>query len=182
MREIEIKAQVENLDSIRSVLGKKGAELAEAVTQHDVVWGPEGALSGTNVPWLRLRTETKAGETKHLFTLKRSVTGQLDSIEHETEVGDPTAVKGIVGELHFELYSDITKTREKAHLGEIEICLDRVEGLGDFVEAEKLTEDDVDYTVVAEELWRLFGEFGIERDSEVTEGYDVLVNKKLGKE
>ena len=182
MREIEIKARIEDLGSIVLALQQQGAELSEKVTQHDVVWGIPGAPSGSSSPWLRLRTETKEASTHHIFTLKRSVTGQLDSIEHETEVNDPVELASIVRELGFSLYSDIIKTRQKAKLGEIEICLDHVEGLGDFVEAEKLTEDDTDYEEVVIELWKLFGELGISKKDEVSEGYDVLMNKKLGKE
>ncbi len=182
MREIEIKARVESLSSIRSTLQAKNFELSEPIKQHDVVWGLPGAESGINAPWLRLRTQIKGSEAKYLFTLKRSVTGQLDSIEHETEVTNPDAIEGIVRELGFTLYSDITKTRQKAHMGEIEICLDSVDGLGEFIEAEKLTDDDVDYQTVIDGLWVLVKEFGVDKSSEVAEGYDVLVNKKLGKE
>lgn len=182
MREIEIKARIEDLGSIVLALQQRGAELSERAEQHDVVWGVEGAPSGNNTPWLRLRTEIKGNSTHHIFTLKRSVTNQLDSIEHETEVSDPVELASIVRELGFTLYSDIKKNRQKTKLGDIEICLDTVEGLGEFIEAEKLTDDDVNYEVVVGELWALFAELGVDRTDEVTEGYDVLMNKKLGKE
>lgn len=182
MREIEIKARVESLASIREVLQEKGAELSESVTQHDVVWGLPGVKGNNQAPWLRLRTETKNGTTSHVFTLKRSVTGQLDSIEHETEIKDPVEAAWIVRELGFELYADTRKTRQKTKLGDIEFCLDSVDGLGEFVEAEKMTEADADYEKTVAELWNLFEEFGVSRISEVTDGYDTLMNKKLGKE
>lgn len=182
MREIEIKARVEGLGNIRAVLEKKGLELSKPVTHHDVVWGLPDVKSGSSAPWLRLRTETKSGEIRHLFTLKRSVTGQLDSIEHETEVFDPVETASIVRELGFTLYSDITKTRQKARVDEIEICLDSVDGLGEFIELERLAEDEVDYQVVADQLWTVLEGLDVPRKNEITDGYDVLVNKKLGKE
>lgn len=182
MREIEIKARVEQLDDIRAVFKQKGIALSEPVAQHDEVWGMPGVIVDNTSPWLRLRTESKSGQTRHLLTLKRSVTGQLDSIEHETEVSDPGEMTKIIQELGFELYSDLTKTRQKAHVGDIEICLDSVKDLGEFIEAEKLTDDDVDYQNVIDELWRLLRGFGVNYDDEVTDGYDTLMNKKLGKE
>jgi adenylate cyclase class 2 len=182
VREIEIKARVESLEDIRTALGQSGATLSESVAQHDVVWGMPGVAGGTAAPWLRLRTETKGDEIRHFFTLKRSVTGQLDSIEHETEIGDPNAVAGIVHELGFALYVDLTKTRQKTRVGGIEICLDSVDTLGEFIEAEKLTSDDADYQKIIGELWTLFEGLGISRENEVTDGYDTLMNKKLGKE
>ena len=66
-------------------------------------------------------------------------------------------------------------------LKNIEICLDTVDGLGDFIEAEKLVADDAEYQAVIDELWAQFDNIGIDRKDEVTDGYDVLMNKKLGK-
>lgn len=183
MREIEIKARVESLETIIDGLKAQGAEVTEPVTQHDVVYGPAGVDGNVDndAPWLRIRSETKGDETVHYFTLKKSVTNQLDSIEHETTVGDAEELQHIISYLNFELFSDLTKTRQKTHINEIEICLDYVDDLGYFVEAEKLTADDVDYTEVVEGLWVLLESIGVSRTDEVTDGYDVLMNKHLGK-
>lgn len=181
MREIEIKARAENLETIIDALKSQGAQVSEPVTQHDVVYGMPG-VDGDNentAPWLRIRTETKNGKETTYFTLKKSVTNQLDSIEHETTVGDAGELEHIIEHLNFELYSDLTKTRQKAHIDEIEICLDTVEGLGSFVEAERLTADDVNYAEVVEGLWVLLESIGVSRRDEVTDGYDVLMNKHL---
>jgi adenylate cyclase class 2 len=181
MREIEIKATIESVQSIIDVLDKKGITVTSPVTQRDRVYGQigvDGAAENT-APWLRIRTETKSGQTKHVFTLKRSITNQMDSIEHETVVEDAVELENIVSQLAFELYSDLTKTRQKAVIGDIEICLDTVDTLGIFIEAEKLTADDVDYDAVIAELWTLLESLGISKTSEVTDGYDVLMNEKL---
>lgn len=181
MREIEIKARASNLETIIDTLKAQGVEVSQPVTQHDVVYGPAGIDGGAdnNAPWLRIRTETKGEATTHYFTLKKSVTNQLDSIEHETTVGNDEELEHIIEHLNFELYSDLTKTRQKAHIGEIEICLDHVHGLGDFVEAEKLTADEIDYTAVIKELWAILENIGVSQKNEVTDGYDVLMNKHL---
>jgi adenylate cyclase class 2 len=156
--------------------------ISSPITQRDEVFGQLGAEGGGHsLPWLRIRTETKDGETRTLFTLKRSVTGQLDSIEHETEVSDPAALEGIIKELgNYEPYSDLTKTRQKGNIGDVEICLDEVDSLGSFIEAEKLTADDVDGASIVNELWQLFDSLGIQRADEVTDGYDVLMRKEQG--
>ncbi|MGV9002236.1 MAG: class IV adenylate cyclase [Candidatus Saccharimonadaceae bacterium] len=181
MREIEVKARVTSLATIIEALNQQGKVVSEPVTQHDVVYGVAGVDGGgeNSAPWLRIRSETKNDAVTHYFTLKKSITNQLDSIEHETIVADEKELKSIIENLNFELYSDITKTRQKAHLGEIEICLDYIEGLGSFVEAEKLTSEDIDYALVVEELWGLLESIGVLRSDEVTDGYDVLMNKHL---
>jgi len=181
MREIEVKARVGSLESIIDTLKAQGAEVTSPVTQHDVVYGQAGVDGeGDNTaPWLRIRSETKNGEETHFFTLKKSITNQMDSIEHETTVSDEKELQEIIKHLDFELFSDLTKTRQKAHINEIEICLDYIEGLGYFVEAERLTADDVDYADVVEGLWVLLESIGVSRADEVTDGYDVLMNKHL---
>ena len=185
MREIEIKARVDNKPALLELLREKGVELSSSVTQRDQVFGLPGVNGGddtNNAPWLRIRTETRDRETRQIFTLKKSVTNQLDSIEHETEIHDPAELAAIIGHLGFTPYSDLTKTRQKAKVGEIEICVDSVDKLGDFIEAEKLTVESADYDAVTAELWQLLESYGVERTMRVTDGYDVLMRKQQGLE
>lgn len=181
MREIEIKATIDSIQSIIDILNQKGVSVTPPVTQRDRVYGQigvDGAAENT-APWLRIRTETKNGATKDIFTLKRSITNQMDSIEHETVIEDAIELENIVAQLGFELYSDLTKTRQKAVIGDIEICLDAVDNLGTYIEAEKLTDGDVDYDAIIAELWTLLESLGVSKASAVTDGYDVLMNNKL---
>lgn len=181
MREIEVKASIDSIQTIIDALAAQGVAVSEPVTQHDRVYGlPEVDGEGDNTaPWLRIRSETKHGQTTHIFTLKRSVTSQLDSIEYETEVADESELEMIIKQLSFSLYSDLTKTRQKAHFGNIEVCIDMVEGLGSFIEVEKLTDESANIDEVRAELWQILHLLGVESGSEVTDGYDVLMNRKL---
>jgi len=184
MREIEIKARVASKQSLLQTLADQNVVLSEPVTQRDRVFGRVGVDGGSDnsAPWLRIRTETKQGEVKQIFTLKKSVTNQMDSIEHETEVADADELAKIIEHMDFTPYSDLTKTRQKAQDGVIEICVDTVEGLGDFIEVEKLTEEDVDYEAVIAELWTVLEKYDVRREDEVTDGYDVLMRKSQGLE
>lgn len=179
MREIEVKARVESVTQIIAGLERAGIAVAEPVTQRDQVFGVDGldGYGDNQAPWLRIRSETKGGETKYLFTLKKSVTDQLDSIEHETEVSDPEELRQIILHSGFAPYSDIVKTRRKAKLDDIELCIDEVEKLGKFVEAEKLTNDDVNIEDIRQELWEVLGKYGVSRDDQVTGGYDTMIKK-----
>lgn len=180
MREIEVKVRARNLQSVVERIEATGASVSAPVTQHDRVYGlPDEDGGGNNTaPWLRIRTEATAAGERTLFTLKRSVTNQLDSIEHETEVSDAEEMLAIVRQLGFVPYSDITKTRRTAHMDDgIELCIDSVQSLGDFVEAELLVDVDADYESVSATLWRALEQLGFTRDDEETRGYDVLVNE-----
>jgi predicted adenylyl cyclase CyaB len=168
MREIEIKAHVKDEKSLLKALEAKGVKLNQ-------VFGPPNFAGGDNQHnWLRLRTEN---DTKHLFTLKRSVVGQLDSIEHETEVSDTSETLAIIKELGFVPFSNIIKTRQKAKFGDLEICFDKVEQLGTFIEVEKIMHHDADNVSVRAELWDFLTSLGINREAEEHDGYDTMMEK-----
>ena len=183
MREIEIKVRLQDKEGLLAVLAGKGVALGEPVHQRDQVFGLPGEAGGdgNTVPWLRVRTETHRqgeNETKRtLFTLKRSVTGQLDSIERETEVSDPDVMIAIVKELGFVPFSDLSKIRQTGKLDDIEVCIDSVEGLGDFMELERLADENADPAAITDDLWRIMAELGISHQDEVTDGYDILMKK-----
>ncbi len=178
MREIEIKARVEDKERLMQALAEKNIVLGEPKKQHDVVYCKPGQKEPVEgAVWLRIRTEN---EKKVILTLKKNTERKLDCIEHETEVSDGTELERIIKLLGNELFSDITKTRRKAKVGRIEICLDEIDGLGTFVEGEILTEDDADAQPVIDELWNFFESIGVSRSNEETTGYDILYKRKHG--
>jgi len=181
MREIEVKARVRRPRQLRAALAAADIRLGKPIVQHDVVYGPPGARGGQHANWLRIRTETAGGEAARIiFTLKRSVTGQLDSIEHEVVVDNAGELAAIIGCLGYTRYSDLTKTRRQGHAGNIALCLDELPGLGTFIEAERLCDEAADPATVTAALWQLLAPFGITPADEVTDGYDVLMRKQQG--
>jgi adenylate cyclase, class 2 len=177
MREIEIKARVGDKGKLVAKLAALGIVLGEPKTQHDVVFcrpGQKDYEKGSI--WLRIRTENGKKVT---WTMKVDTGRKLDSIEHEVEVSDGAELEAMLRCLGNELYSDLTKTRQKAKYGDIEVCVDDVAGLGTFIEAEKLcTDHSADYEQVAGELWAFFAELGIGKAHEESFGYDVLLRQK----
>lgn len=172
MREIEIKASIKDKANVLKALKRKNVAMSAPVKQHDVVYSIEGTKDNApNSVWLRIRTED---DRTTIFTLKKQHRGGLDSIEHETEVADAKELQEIIRNLGFVLYSDLTKTRQKGKFGQTEICLDEVEGLGTFLEAERLADVDADGDKVEAELWTILESLGISREEEILEGYDVL--------
>ena len=172
MREIEIKARVRNKDHLLQLISQENIKLSPPIRQHDVVYAVPGVKD--NAPgsvWLRLRTEN---DQKTIFTLKKQHRGSLDSIEHETEITNRDEMEKIISTLGFTLYSNLTKTRQKAKLNDVEICIDEVQDLGTFIEVEKLTDENADGRVIEVELWKVLESFGIGRSDQVHEGYDVM--------
>lgn len=176
MREIEIKARVLNRQALIDNVNRSGIQLSSAVKQHDVVYGQKGiAANAPGSIWLRIRTED---DVRTIFTFKQQFKGGLDSIEHETDVSNAQELSLIISSLGFTLYSDLTKSRQKAKYNGIEICIDDVEGLGLFIEAERLVEIEVDGDLIVRELWAELNKLGVDQSNEVFEGYDVLMNRR----
>lgn len=175
MRELEIKAQVHNKQALLKKLSELPVTMDEQFRQQDIVYAQiDRDPDHSKNSWLRIRNENG----KHIFTLKRAVTNELDNIEHETEVSNPEELEKIIILLGFQEHSAIDKTRQKAVHKDVEICIDEVTGLGTFVEAEAMVEDTANYEKTYDELWRLFKELGIDKSDEVNKGYDVLIREK----
>ena len=52
-----------------------------------------------------------------------------------------------------------------------------MEGLGDFMELERLAGENADPAAITDDLWRIMAELGVSHQDEVTDGYDILMKK-----
>lgn len=180
MREIEIKVRVDAMDATLAKLEAAGVTMSKPKEQHDVVYclpQDKHKEKDPSVNWLRIRTQDN--ETTYL-TLKRSVQGDLDSIEHETIVSDGNELDVMLRYMGYEVYSDIIKVRRTGRVSEtIEVCLDEVPPLGVFIELEMLCNDDVDGRSVEAELYQALDTLGIAYAERISHGYDVLMNAHI---
>lgn len=176
MNEIEVKARLRNPDPVISKLKSLGCGLGEVIVQKDRIYLQEGIafedkIKGRRV--LRIREENE----RCIFTLKISKDNELDCIEEEVEVSDVESMKAIIMYLDFYEAVKVNKQRRKCKYKDYEICIDDVEGLGKFIEVEKISDEDS--SSVQEELFEFLISIGIDREDQVFEGYDTLIfNKK----
>lgn len=177
MREIEIKLRASNLDSIEQQFKDKGWVFSDPIFQHDVVY----SSVANNEAYDRLEKEgyiairIRYQNNKATLTLKKQLSSEMDNLEYESVVENPKNIHEILLALGWKPEVEVKKTRKKAKLGEYELCLDRVEGLGDYLEIEKLTDDDVDPTKVVAELYGILEPFGLSKEDEESKGYDTLM-------
>lgn len=179
MREIEVKVRVNDIGEALEKLRVAGITLSGVKEQHDVVYCLPADKANENNPdinWLRIRTENKSTV---YFTLKRSVSGSLDSIEHETTVASADELEAMLHYMGYVVFSDLVKIRRTGHIGDIELCLDEVSPLGAFIELEKLCDESVDAVQVEEELIRTLDSLDIAYGERMTKGYDELMNAHL---
>ena len=183
MKEIEVKFKVEDIEAIEQALIEAGVELGEVIEQRDMSFAPEDWVRGEDaplqVPFLRIRRQGN----KSILTMKKPIENHLDRIEHETEISNPDEARKLIEQIGFVQDVEVNKARRKAKMGEYEICVDRIELLGDFIEIEKLVDDDADGVAIQKEIRKVLvdlvgSEEGIE---EVDRGYDILMAEYLKK-
>ncbi len=173
-REIEVKAKVRDVKALMEKLIRLGCAFSPEISQIDRIFIPIGSSipvpKGVNV--LRLRRENG----KILLTLKQVNNNQLDKIEHEFYVSDEEKAKDAILLLGFQESVSVEKKRKKCKLKDYEICIDTVTNLGQFIEIEKITDEETD--IVQSELFSFLESLGVDKTDQVFMGYDILISQK----
>ena len=172
-KEIEVKARLKSFSQIKANLEKLGCVFSSEIIQKDTNYINKESTFPYITPGcqaLRIREE---GD-KVILTFKESVDNELDKIEREVLVSDKGQMEDIIKMVGFLFSNTISKKRIKTTYKGMEVCLDSVENLGDFIEIEKLTDED-DGEKVQEELMLMLEELGVSRDDRVFKGYDTLL-------
>jgi len=151
MYEVELKFAVDDADAIRLQITDLGASPLEIVDQCDVYFGHPSRSFAESDEALRIRSTGDA----HRVTYKGPVIDDATKMRKEIEIdllpGEQSAagLRAILVSLGFEPVRQVHKQRQRFQLSwsqrEFELAIDRIEGLGTFVELETLaTTDDRD--------------------------------------
>jgi adenylate cyclase class 2 len=174
MKEVEVKARVKEHKGLEKKLLDLGCNISGEVREDDKVFVNRDeeytTLKLSDINFIRIR---KRGDRVTL-TLKRQLTGEMDCIEREVEISNAREMEEILEFLGYHIAVELSKKRRKTEYNGYEICLDDVEGLGLFVEVEKMTQEE-DSKAVQEELFDFLKSLGIDEKDRVFNGYDTLV-------
>lgn len=172
-KEIEVKFRVHDLDALLAALTAAGVRLSPPVRQDDQAYAPVGWRYGDStigVPFVRLRTV----DGRHLLTLKRPADNALACTEFETAVADRDQMHHMITAMGFYPTVRISKVRRTGRLPDMAVCVDRVDGLGTFLELERIAPADACGAAVQAELAGFVAALGV--DAERTEQtYDALL-------
>lgn len=173
MREIEVKYRLQDTEALVTVLKARGVELGDSACQDDQAYAPQGWQFGDSklgVSFLRLRTVNG----RHFFALKQPTVNAQSCVEHETEVAARLAMHGAILRMGFYATVRVIKTRRTAAVDGMSLCVDELEGVGIFLELERMAPDDVSAEDVQAELAAFAAGLGIEAER-TEETYDSLV-------
>lgn len=180
MREIEVKARLTDKAAFLREAKKQGIVFGQVVVQEDTTYEIDLPYADPQWSIFRLR---KQNDT-FILTMKHKASARSrDNHEYETIVDKDEQVIMMLNRLGFMHGVRLRKQRRIAHQGGLELCLDEIDDLGSFVEAEKLVNDDADVDVVQAELWDVLTGLGISSADRVHHGYDTLMRQAMaGKE
>jgi len=182
MYEVEVKARLKDREQVMKKLLDLGCKFSEELHQVDRIFIREGDPfpEPLGAPTLRVRQQND--ET--LFTLKITQSGRQDCVERELEIKDGEMMIEILQLLNWQEVPVVDKKRIKIHLGDVEIVLDNVKDLGDFIEAEKIvTDPDPEARKkIQQELFTLLGTLGVGEEDRIIDGkYPYMLWEKFGK-
>jgi adenylate cyclase class 2 len=179
MYEVEVKAYLKDRKGILEKLLNLGCVFSEELHQIDHIFIPENIdfPPPFDVPVLRIRKQNK----KHIFTMKISQSNRQDCIEKELEILDGDKMLEIVKFLKYKQVPVVDKKRIKTNLNEIEICIDEVLGLGEFIEVEKIVnnENAEDRKEIQLGLINFLEELGVNKEDHLLGSkYDIMLFEK----
>ena len=143
MYEVELKVRATH-DAVRGRLAETDADCLGTVEQVDTYYdAPDRDFAETDEA-LRIREERGDEVTTHLTYKGPLVEAESKTrAEAETGVDDADALADILSGLGYEPAAEVRKERTRYEFRGYTVTLDSVEGLGEFVEVETETEDDV---------------------------------------
>lgn len=174
MYEVEVKARVRSAAAVVEDLRRRGETVPEPRSQHDLVFATSMDDVLNPRPGIRIaRIRTEGGVST--LNLKQHRTNELDVIEFETRVSDSTATEQILFALGMRMVVRVKKKRYSCAFHGTTVCIDIVEGLGDFVEIESLYSRPPHPSAQTELAARLRDLLGPSPFEQVHWGYDRLL-------
>ncbi|WEL19509.1 Adenylate cyclase, class 2 (thermophilic) [Candidatus Nanohalococcus occultus] len=162
--ETEVRYRVDKVEEKENLLEQY--EKKASLRQKDSYYSPPGKdFSEDMVHYLRVRESAENSFDLHIARSSEQTE------EYETGIEDPEELHLILEKLGFEKYVEVVKHREVYDVDGFKVTLDRIEGLGYFIEIETTEEDpDVDKIAGIAEI------LGLNEESKVVgKGYPDMV-------
>ena len=138
--EYEKKYSISNKRLIKNRLIEIGARSLGTKSSEDIYFKVPEKTPRTH--YLRLRTNK--GNSANCTLAYHEVVNDLETREWETNVENLRVMKEIINKLGFDVDVVVSKNRETFELGESEIVVDEVKNLGNFIEIESPSKNEID--------------------------------------
>jgi len=138
--EVEIKIAISNFEEIKAKVSEVG-KLIKSIHQIDEYYVPSHRDFFAQKPhpteWLRIRTNPDKIIFEYDKSINKKANGEQECAEeYETEILNADEFRKILKFLDFKYVVTVDKQREYWDCGDLEIALDKIKDLGDFIEVE----------------------------------------------
>jgi len=166
---VELKAWVPSLKGLASSLINLGGRRIGSFRQIDTYFAaPKGRL--------KIR-EMDHGGSQLVYYLRKNSRGPKVSNVYLTFLSEPDIVKSILSMI-LGVKSVVKKRRQIFRIKGVQVHLDHVDGLGSFIEFEKVVKaEDSEISEARKQLERLLSALGIPRENLQTSSYGELVSR-----
>ena len=168
--EIEIRAEIGNdIKKIEQDIIDLGAKLKKQKEQVDKYFGEISLFKKVGYSFLmRIRNE---GDKK--FLTYKGAESKIDGVweEYEFSVDDEKKAEAMLKAMGLEEIIVVKKNRTEYTLDNLTICLDTIDGLGNFIEIESQDNDDVE----KERLHNLMEKLNIRKEQIIHKGYVTML-------
>ncbi|MEH0929712.1 class IV adenylate cyclase [Micromonospora sp. CPCC 205558] len=171
--EVEAKYRVDDPRELMAALARRQVVLTEPSVQDDQAYAPAGwsyGMSKVGVPFARLRTQ----EGRHLFTVKKPIDNEMACLEHECVIFDRDAMHAALVTMGWVPTVRIVKQRRTGDWDGATVCVDVVDGLGAFVEVERVVSSQHSGEQVQHGLDAMIRSLGVPM-LRVVDTYDTLI-------
>lgn len=174
MIEVEVKVRADH-SKIRPILFEMGASKIGVEEQSDIYFAaPYRNFAKTDEA---LRIRSLGGQAVLTYKGPKLDKVSKTRVEIETPV-DGTAAAKIFHALGFMEAGAVRKRREIFRAGEITVCLDTVEGLGEFLEVELDIADNENLISSRAQLFKFLSHFGLNENDSIRTSYLEMVLEK----
>jgi len=181
--EVEIKIEINDFEEIKVKVSAVG-KLIKSIKQIDDYYIPCHRDFFAQKPhpteWLRIRTNPDKVIFEYDKSINKKANGEQECAEeYETEISNVEEFRKILSFLDFKKVVTVDKQREYWDCGNIEVALDKIEGLGTFIEAEAKG-DFKDATQAKQACLKFLDGLGIKNaeNIQINKGYPVLLLEK----
>lgn len=182
MIEVEIKAKIKNIEEVKQKVIATGAVFVKKEEQMDCIFGHPSMLDENKmVVEGGYMGRVRQVDDKIKLTFKEIVRGK-SGIEIEANIGSVELGKSFLKRLGFEEAFMVHKIRDVFDLNGVEVAVDKVELLGDFIEVEKVVDTPEKIDAAHNECQKVLDSLGIEYEVMTKKYGDLMqeiINKKL---
>lgn len=181
MIEVEIKLPIKERPVIGSRLQEQGFIPGDLVKESDTYFtSKERDIRKRGEAFRIRRTENKtSGETSAVITFKGQKTDSVSMTRKELETGveDPDICEEIFLSIGLEPMRPVVKLRQYYHRDHMTACMDRVEGLGDFLELEILAADENGKEEALAKIEDMLGKLGYGMEDTTRTSYLTMLQR-----